>query len=109
MIQFDIRISRNLLTPALRRIQRDINNLPKELHKKMVELTPVDTGNARRRTRLVNKRIEARYGYAQVLNRGRHMTRRGMRGSLQAPKGMTGPLRQWYRNRVRALLRNSRR
>ena len=33
------------------------------------------------------------------------MTRKGMRGSLQAPQGMTGPLREWYRNSIRRLLR----
>jgi hypothetical protein len=110
MLTVNIRISRNLLTPALKKIRQDINRLPKELHKKMVDLTPIDTGNAKKKTRLVNnKRIHAAYAYAKVLNKGRHMTARGARGSKQAPKGMTGPLRIWYRQRVRQLLRAAKR
>lgn len=110
MIKFDIRISRNLLTPALKKIRRDIDTLPQQLHKKMLDLTPIDTGNARRSTRLVNKkRIEANYAYAQVLDRGRHMTARGVRGSRQAPRGMTKPLREWYKQRIRQLLRAAKR
>lgn len=110
MIQFDIRISRNLLTPALKKIRAQINNLPVDLHKKMVDLTPIDTGHARRSTRLVNKkRIQAAYAYAAVLDKGRHMTNRGARGSKQAPKGMTGPLREWYRQHIRQLLRAAKR
>lgn len=109
MIDFDIRISRNLMTPALKRIRQQLMQLPNELEKEMIRLTPEDTGNARRKTKLVNKRrIEAKYSYASVLNKGRHMTRRGMRGSLQAPKGMTRPLRDWYRSRIRRLLRSRR-
>lgn len=109
MIEFNIRISRNLMTPALKKIQADLNNLPKELEKKMIDLTPIDTGNARKKTRLVNKRIQAAYAYAKVLDRGRHMTRRGMRGSNQAPQGMTRPLREWYKQRIRQLLRAAKR
>ena len=110
MIKYEIRVSRNLITPALKKIRQDINALPKELEKKFKELTPIDTGNARRRTRLVNnKRIQAAYSYAQVLDRGRHMTSRGMRGSKQAPNGMTKPLRLWYKQHIRKLLRAAKR
>jgi hypothetical protein len=106
MIDFDIRISRNLMTPALKRIRQQLEQMPQQLHQEMVKLTPEDSGNAKRKTKLVNRRrIEARYSYAKVLNKGRHMTRKGMRGSLQAPQGMTGPLREWYRNSIRRLLR----
>jgi hypothetical protein len=106
MITVDVRISRNLLTPALQNIRQQLQQLPKQLEQEMISLTPRATGNAKRRTRLVNnRRIEARYPYAQVLDKGRRMTNRGMRGSRQAPNGMTGPLRLWYRNRVRSMLR----
>lgn len=110
MITFKIQISNNLITPALKKIRQDIAALPTDLHRQMVQLTPIDTGNARRRTRLVNnKRIQAAYAYAKVLNQGRRMTNRGMRGSNQAPKGMTIPLRDWYRKHIRTLLRRARR
>lgn len=109
MITFDIRISRNLMTPALKRISRELAVMPTRLHQEMVKLTPIDTGNARNRTRLEsNRRIRAAYPYARVLDRGRHMTSRGVRGSLQAPRGMTGPLRQWYRKEIRRILRTRR-
>ncbi len=59
------------------------------------QLTPVDTGTAKAGW---NKKIQGRnvtifnnVPYIGVLDKGRHMTSRGMRGSLQAPKGMTKP------------------
>lgn len=58
-----------------------------------VKTTPRRTGNARSNTTLDkdNNRIEAEYDYAEVLDKGRHLTSRGMRGSTQAPEGMTKP------------------
>jgi hypothetical protein len=109
VITFRIQVSKNLMTPALKKISQDVARLPTVLHRQMVQLTPIDTGLARRQTRLVNsKRIEAAYAYAKVLDQGRRMTNRGMRGSVQAPKGMTRPLRDWYRNYIRTLLRRRR-
>jgi hypothetical protein len=97
------------MTPALKRIRQQLEQMPQALHQEMVRLTPEDTGNAKRKTKLIGRhRIQARYSYAKVLNKGRHMTNRGMRGSLQAPNGMTKPLRDWYRARVRNLLRTRR-
>lgn len=56
-------------------------------------LTPIKTGNARSNTSLdkANLTIEADYPYAGVLDAGRRMTSSGMRGSQQAPNGMSGP------------------
>lgn len=56
-------------------------------------LTPVKTGNARSNTSLdlPKRTIEADYPYAGVLDAGRRMTSRGMRGSTQAPNGMSNP------------------
>ena len=56
--------------------------------------TPVaqhNGGNARRNTRLNGNRIEARYPYAQVLDDGRSFRDGQMRGSDQAPIGMSRP------------------
>lgn len=53
--------------------------------------TPRRTGNARRNTKLTRQGIHAAYEYAAVLDRGRHRTPQGMRGSTQAPRGMTIP------------------
>jgi len=35
--------------------------------------------------------IENSVPYIEILDKGRHMTNRGMRGSKQAPKGIIGP------------------
>lgn len=61
------------------------------------KLTPIKTGNARRNTRLNNDQIQANYQYAEVLDKGRHMTPKGPRGSAQAPRGMSQPtLEKFY-------------
>lgn len=70
-------------------------------------ITPIKTGNARRNTRLVNNNIVANYSYAPVLDKGRHMTKRGARGSKQAPNGMSMPtikkFAQWVSNFIRGV------
>jgi hypothetical protein len=56
-------------------------------------ITPIKTGNARSNTSLdkPGRTIEADYPYAGVLDAGRRMTSSGMRGSTQAPTGMSAP------------------
>lgn len=66
--------------------------------------TPIDTGNARRSTRLSKDTIIANYPYAEVLDKGRHRTDRGMRGSRQAPRGMTKPTLQYLRFLFRRIM-----
>lgn len=68
-------------------------------------ITPVDTGYAKRNTKLVNSRIEASYPYSGVLDKGRHMTTRGMRGSKQAPQGMTEPTIKKFKEWVRSFIK----
>jgi len=72
------------------------------------KLTPVDTGNAKRNTTLTSDYvIEADYPYAFVLDKGRHMTSKGARGSKQAPQGMTNPtvrkFKEWVRNFIKVI------
>ena len=106
MIKIDIGINRNLIPNITRRISQRLQNFPKEVHQQFVKVTPVDTGNARRRTRLTaGNRIHAAYPYAQVLDRGRHVTNRGVRGSKQAPRGMSRPVKAWAQRRFRQILR----
>lgn len=61
------------------------------LLQEFVKDTPIDTGNARANTRLNNNKIEATYQYAGVLDAGRGYRDGQMRGSDQAPNGMTKP------------------
>jgi len=78
----------------------DEKSISKFAFTEFVKNTPVRSGNARRSTVLQGNEIQANYGYAQVLDKGRHMTNRGMRGSTQAPKGMTAPTLQSVRDYV---------
>lgn len=79
--------------------------VPKEAYQEFKKITPIKTGNAKRNTRLKGNSIEANYQYAQVLDKGRHMTNRGMRGSEQAPQGMTKPTQEFINKRVKQILK----
>lgn len=70
------------------------------------DITPVRTGNAKNNTRLKGNVIEADYAYAGVLDKGRHMTSKGMRGSKQAPIGMSKPALDTFNREVKAFIRN---
>ena len=82
-------------------------NIAKEAYTKFVDVTPIakkNGGNAKRSTKLQGNTINADYAYANVLDKGRHMTSRGMRGSDQAPKGMTEPTIKHIRDYVKQKL-----
>lgn len=89
---------------ALRGTKKNVMQRAFEFFKR---ITPIATGNARRNTRLVNWKIVANYPYAFVLDKGKHMTNRGARGSNQAPNGMTQPTVKkfglWVRNFIRMI------
>ena len=53
-----------------------------------------------KKTKISGKTIDANYPYAGVLDKGRHMTSRGMRGSKQAPRGMTEPTMNYIRQYI---------
>jgi hypothetical protein len=91
---------------SLNRIQNKLNKVPQEAYKEFVKNTPIKTGNARRNTKLKGKTIEANYQYAQVLDKGRHMTNRGMRGSDQAPEGMSKPTQEFIQKRITKILKD---
>lgn len=85
------------MTPSLKRIQKELEQLPREAADQWVRETPVDTGKARRSTSLVNKNtIWARYPYAKRLNEGH---------SKQAPDGMVPGTERFLRRRLRQILR----
>lgn len=89
-IEFD-----NKLGPVLAGMQKALAAYPQEAEDKFVSLTPIKTGNARSRTRLVNnKTIEANYPYAQRLDQG---------WSRQAPNGMVKPFEAWQQTKVKQI------
>jgi len=71
--------------------EKEIDSVADDAFKHFLKVTPIKTGNARRSTTQNQRTIEADYPYAEVLDMGRHMTAKGMRGSVQAPRGMTQP------------------
>ena len=100
-VKFDTRA----LMTSLTRIQKRLAKVPDEAYKEFVKNTPVDTGNARRKTRKTRDGIDADYEYSGVLDKGRHMTNRGMRGSEQAPEGMSKPTAEFVKKRVEQIIK----
>jgi hypothetical protein len=100
-----VKLSVNTMSSSLKRIQNKLNNVPKEAYKEFVKVTPYKTGNAKRKTKLKGKTIVADYPYAQVLDKGRHMTSRGMRGSEQAPEGMSKPTTEFIKQTIDKIIK----
>jgi len=96
----------NKIVDRLNKVLGTLNsqNIAKEAFTKFKDVTPVKSGNAKRSTKLQGNAINADYAYANVLDKGRHMTRRGLRGSEQAPKGMTEPTIEHIRDYVKQKL-----
>ena len=69
-----------------------------------VKNTPIDSGNARRKTEKHQDFIKANYEYAQVLNQGRGFRDGQMRGSSQSPKGMSLPTIDFIRGYIQRKL-----
>ena len=90
MIKIDTKVTNNI-SKYINDIKKDLAKIPQEAHKEFVQLTPIDQGNARRRTTLNKDVITANYPYAQRLDSGY---------SKQAPKGMVKPLEQWLTKRI---------
>jgi hypothetical protein len=88
--------SQDKITASLARIQKNIETVPEAAYAYWRSITPVRSGNARRKTTLRNNTIDAAYAYAQALDSG---------ASRQAPKGMSEPTIQYldreYRKRIR--------
>jgi hypothetical protein len=83
---------------------RDLANIkatvmPKAF-KEFVKNTPVLTGNAQMNTQFVNNEIHASYPYAFVLDAGRGFRDGQMRGSVQAPNGMSQPTELFIKQEV---------
>jgi hypothetical protein len=86
----------NTITSSLKRIQKKLDKLPQEAYQEFVQETPIRSGNARRKTKLQGKTINANYPYAKRLDEGY---------SNQSPDGMTKPTEDFIRKRVKQILR----
>lgn len=86
----------NNITSSIEKIQKKLDELPKEAHKEFVKNTPIRTGNARRKTKLSKDTIEANYPYAKRLDEGY---------SSQSPNGMTKPTEDFIKKRMKQILK----
>lgn len=79
------------VTKDLKSIRNRVRDIPRLAYRKFVELTPEDTGNARRKTIQRGRFIEANYPYAERLDKG---------WSRQAPEGMVKPTQEYIQQLV---------
>ncbi len=99
MIEIRLQQGPNTITPMLARIRRELAQYPQDAEQEFRQLTPIRSGNARRRTQLKNNsEIVADYPYAQRLDEG---------WSRQAPRGMTQPFLKWCQRRINQIFRKT--
>lgn len=92
-----VRITKNTMGPSIGKIVARFEKLPNDAYQYWKSITPIASGNARRRTRLQGSKIKANYNYAVPLDNGH---------SSQAPRGMSKPTEQFVRNKIkRSILR----
>jgi hypothetical protein len=103
-ISMNINFKPDKILKKTKQIRKDLGNLPKEAYQVFRDITPIDKGNARNNTKLQGNKIVGQYPYASVLDKGRHMTNRGARGSKQAPKGMSEPTQKFIQKRVNEIV-----
>lgn len=87
-----VRITQNRITPSLGKIIARFDDLPGDAFRFWKNITPVKSGNARRRTRQQGRKIKANYNYAVPLDKGK---------SIQAPQGMSKPTEDYIKQRIR--------
>ncbi len=84
------------ITGDITKLKRELGAVPKAAVTEYQKLTPVKSGNARKRTTLQGNTIKANYPYAQRLDEGY---------SKQAPKGMTKPWEQWLQKHLDKIMK----
>ena len=92
-----IRVNTSDFDKLMRQLREVPGDTMKKAEPRMVKNTPVDSGNARNRTRLRgDTKIVADYGYAGRLDDG---------WSKQAPKGFTEPTEDFIEDEVTRQIR----
>lgn len=87
---------KNTIDPSLNKITSKLVNVPSKAHRHWVQITPKDTGNAKRSTSLQGNVIKAKYNYATQLDNGH---------SKQAPRGMVKPTKEFLDRLIKNILR----
>jgi len=93
-INFEVKTNVTTTMDNLKKAMSQLKQLPQELHRYFVSITPIDTGNARRSTTLSGKTIHANYPYAKRLDEG---------WSKQAPTGMVKPTEKYLKRRLKEI------
>jgi hypothetical protein len=89
-----LKIIKNEIPNLNKKIQAELNKLPRETYKVFVKNTPKRSGNARSKTKLKGTEIIADYPYAHRLNEG---------WSKQAPDGIVKPTEQYLLKRLKRI------
>ena len=98
MIRVSVQLSRNTFPGVLKKIDTAMAALPAQALAEFQALTPRDTGNARRRTLLVNNReIVGAYPYAQRLENNWSTQTRG--------QGIIKPFTRWWIAQLKRIAR----
>jgi len=84
------------MTPSLKKLEKNLQTVPKKAYNYWVSKTPKRSGNARRRTSLKDSTIVADYGYAQRLDQG---------WSSQARNGMSKPTIDFVKKLIKSMMR----
>lgn len=90
-----VKQTKDTITPSIAKMRQALKELPGKAYQEWLKNTPIDTGNARRKTRLRGTVIEAQYPYAQRLDEG---------WSKQSPKGMTEPTQKFVDREMKRIM-----
>lgn len=89
---------KDTITPSLKNIQKGLIDIPDKAYKYFRNITPIDTGNAKSKTKKKKSGIVADYNYASYLDKG---------WSKQAVNGMTKPTAKYVDKLILALMRRN--
>jgi hypothetical protein len=84
----------NNIDKRIAKLQQEFTTIVGEAHQKFVEVTPIDTGNAKSKTDLRGNEIQANYDYSVRLQEGY---------SKQAPNGMRDKTIDHIRNIIKKI------
>jgi len=103
----DVKIDRTKLTAKITDLRKVTDQAMPQVYEFFVRETPIAQGggNAREHTVYHANRIIADYPYAAVLDAGRGYRDGQMRGSEQAPHGMTEPTREFAQKLIPQLIK----
>jgi hypothetical protein len=89
-------IVKDILTPSLKKMQKELEKVPEQAYDYWVKETPIRSGRARSQTSLKGNTIVADYPYAERLDQG---------WSRQARNGMSRPTMSFVKRLIQNILR----